>query len=219
MRISACLSSPNSGPPFRTEYSLCAPVKHPKRGGYSVRNRKLSIPDGYVLNVFEAVFFMIIIVFFSVISFWCFEKIVKIPSTPKKVVLESAVIHKGLWEASKTTSYLYLRVGQGDDEYDYVIEASSRDVQYLDLSRSRKLWVAVEPDRSKRFVWGVYNSELELLISRQDILMWALQNNISNYFIIFTWSIGSLYLLFLIFRNGIWNRFLAKRIARENRAG
>jgi hypothetical protein len=135
------------------------------------------------------------------------------------VVLESAVIHKGLWEASKTTSYLYLRVGQGDDEYDYVIEASSRDVQYLDLSRSRKLWVAVEPDRSKRFVWGVYNSELDLLISRQDILMWALQNNISNYFIIFTWSIGSLYLLFLIFRNGIWNRFLAKRIARENRAG
>jgi hypothetical protein len=167
--------------------------------------------------VFEIVFFIVVIMYFSVVSFWCFEEIVEIPSAPEKVVLENAVIHKGLSEASRTTSYLYLRVGKGNDTYDHVIEVSSRDIQHLDFSKSRELWVAVESDRSTQFVWGVYDDRLGVLISRQDILGWALQNNISNYFIVFTWSVGSIYLLFLLFRNGVWNRFVAKKIARKNR--
>lgn len=56
------------------------------------------------------------------------------------------------------------------------------------------------------------------MISRKDILQWARFDNIKNYLTIVTSSVLSLYLLLLIFRNGFWNRFVAKRKACENRA-
>ncbi|MFL1528302.1 hypothetical protein [Pseudomonas sp. O230] len=183
-----------------------------------MRNKILSIPDGHVLSTFEIVFLIIILFYFSVISFHYFGRIVEIPLVPKKVVLKSAFVYRSISEVSKTTSNLYLRIGPDDEAYEYVIEASTRAVKHLDFSKSRKLWVAVEPDRSKRFIWGVYDDELGLLISRKDILEWAQYSNSVNYFLIVTLGIGFLYLLFVLFKNGVWNRLLAKRIARENRS-
>lgn len=182
-----------------------------------MRYKALSIPDGYVLTVFEVVFFVAILVCFFCLSLYQFYRVVEIPLTPKKVVLENAFVYREVSEASKTTSNLYFRVGSGDEAYDYVIEASSRDIKHLGFSKSRKLWVAVEPDRSKRFVWGVYDNELTLLVSRQDIVRWAKSDNIKNYLKIFILYASSLCLLFWLLRNGIFNRFLAKRITRENR--
>ena len=182
-----------------------------------MRNKIFSIPGGYVLSVFEIVFLIIVLLYFSVVIFYQFGKVVEIPSAPKKIVLERASICRDILEVSKTTSSLYLRVGSNDEEYDYVVEASTQDIRRLDLDKSRKLWVAVGPDRNKRFIWGVYDDELGLLISRKDILQWVQYSNSANYFVIITWGFLSLYLLFVLFKYGIWNRFLAKRTACENR--
>lgn len=182
-----------------------------------MRDSAMAIPDGYVLTVFEII--ILIIIFLCVVggSLYHFYRLVEIPLTPRKVVLESAFVNREVSGGSKTTSNLYLTVGSDNEAYDYVIEASTRDIEHLSFNKSRKLWVAVEPDRGKRFVWGVYDNELALLIGRQDILQWAKYRNSKNYFIIFTWGFGSLYLLFVLINNGIWNRILAKRIAHENR--
>jgi hypothetical protein len=77
----------------------------------------------------------------------------------------------------------------------------------------------VDSDRNKKFVWGIYDENGVVLISRKEILQWAKSNNSANYFAVITWSVLSLYLLFLIFRYGVWNRIFAKRIEHENRAG
>jgi hypothetical protein len=187
-------------------------------GSCGVGYKIFDVPSGYVPSVFEIVFLVIIMMFFSVVSLWHVGKVIEIPSVPRVVVLERAFICGDISKASKITSNLYLRVGPDDEAYDYVIEASTQDIQRLDLGKSRKLWVAVEPDRSKRFVWGVYDNELGLLISRKDILEWVQYSNSANYFVIVTWGFLSLYLLFVLFKHGIWNGFLAKRIACENRA-
>lgn len=178
----------------------------------------ISIPDGYVLTVLEIVFLMIILVCFFCGALYHFYRVVEIPLTPRKVVLESAVVYRDVSVASKTTSNLYLRIGSVDETYHYVIEASTRDIKHLAFSKSRKLWVAVEPQRNKRFVWGVYDNELTLLISRQEIVGWAVSGNMKKYLIIFILYISCLCLLFWLLRNGIFNRFLAKGIAHENRS-
>lgn len=161
---------------------------------------------------------MIVFLLFSIFSFYIFNKIIDISLVPRRIVLEDAFIYRSLSEASRTRSYLYLRVGLGDYVYDHVMQVSSRDIRHLDLSESRKLWVAVDSGRNNRFVWGVYDNDGGLMISRKDILQWARFDNIKNYLTIVTSSVLSLYLLLLIFRNGFWNRFVAKRKACENRA-
>lgn len=148
---------------------------------------------------------------FSFFSCWIFSKVIDVPAVPEKFVLEDAFIYRGLSKASKTTSYLYLRVGLDDEAYNYIIEVSNRDIGHLDLSSLRKLLVAVDSDRKKHFVWWIYDENGVVLISRKEILQWVKSNNSANYFTVFTWSVLSLYLLFLIFRYGIWNRVLAKR--------
>ena len=180
--------------------------------GYKISD----IPKGYVLSVFEIIFSIIIFIFLFVVSMHHFGRLVEIPSAPRKVVLKSAFIYRNISTISKTTSNLYLRVGQGDETYDYIIEASTREVQHLDLRKPRKLWVAVEPDSSKKFVWGVYDDELGLIISRAKIQQWSRQNNFSNYAVIVTWGVLSVFMLYLLIKYGVWNRFLAKRNAREN---
>ncbi|MBV6827263.1 hypothetical protein [Pseudomonas sp. PD9R] len=182
-----------------------------------MRYNAIFIPDGYVLTTLEIIFLIIISLCLVGGSFYHFYKLVEIPLAPKKVVLESAFVNRNVSGGSKTTSNLYLTVGPGNERYDYVIEASTRDIEHLGFNKSRKLWVAVEQDRRKRFVWGVYDNELTLLIDRQDILQWAKYSNFKNYFIIFSWGFSSLYLLFLLINNGVWNRVLAKRIAHEYR--
>lgn len=183
-----------------------------------MRYKMYDIPSNYVPSAFEVVFLVVILMYLLFFSFYHLGQVIKIPSVPKRVVLESAFIYRDVSAFSKTTSNVYLRVGSDDEAYDHIVKASTRDVQHLDLKKSRKLWVAVEPDRTTRFVWGVYDNELGLLISRQEILEWAQYRNSVNYFVVVTWSAGSLFLLFLLLKHGIWNRFLAKRIARENRA-
>lgn len=187
-------------------------------GSCGVLYKIFDVSSDYVPSIFEIVFTIIILIFLSGVSFYHIGEVVEIPSTPKKVVLESAFIYRDVSSASKSTSNLYLRVGPDGDAYDHVVEAATRDIQHLDLKGARKLWVAVEPDRTKRFVWGVYDNELGLLISRQKILEWAQDRNSINYFVVVSWGFLSLYLLFVLLKHGVWNRFLAKRIARENRA-
>lgn len=183
-----------------------------------MRYKIFDVPSDYVPSVFEVVFSVVILMYLLFVSFYHLGQVKEIPSIPKRVVLENAFIYRDISAVSKTTSNVYLRVGPDDDAYDHIIEASTRDVQHLDLKKSRKLWVAVEPDRSKRFVWGVYDNELGLLISRQEILEWAQYRSSVNYFVVVTWGFLSLYLLFVLLKHGVWNRYLAKRIARENRA-
>lgn len=182
-----------------------------------MRYKALLIPDGYVLTAFEVVFLVTILMCLCGGSVYHLYKVIEIPPAPRKVVMESAFLYKNVLGSSKNTSSLYLRVGSDHDAYNYVIEASTRDIKHLAFSKSRKLWVAVESGRSKRFVWSVYDNELALLVSQQDVMRWARSNNIKNYLIVFILYASSLCLLFWLLRNGIFNRFLAKRIARENR--
>ena len=182
-----------------------------------VRNKFFPVPAGYVSSVFEIVFCVIVLLLYLVFSLYIYSRLIDVPSVPDKLVMKDAFVYRGLSQASKTTSFLYLRVGADDAAYKYVIEASNRDVMYTDFDKPRKLWVAVDSDQSKKFVWGVYDDNYGLLISRQDILRWASSVNVDNYFMLSLMFISSLYFLYIIFLTGIWNRCTAKRIARENK--
>ena len=175
-----------------------------------MRDKVLLVSGRYVASVSETVFCLFTFLLFSFSTFYFFSRVVETPLVPRKFVLEEAYIYKDLSDASKSTSYLYLRVGRDDEAYNYIIEASSRDLRHLDLSKSRKLLVAVDSTRSNQFVWGVYDEEGVIMISRKDILQWVDSNNAANYFTVFAFSGLSLYLLMLIVRNGIWNRFWRK---------
>ncbi|MCP1421109.1 hypothetical protein J3D47_005352 [Pseudomonas laurylsulfativorans] len=182
-----------------------------------MRNKFFPAPVGYVSGAFEIVFCVIVLLFYLVFSLHIYSKLIDVPPVPGKLIMKDAFLYRGLSQASKTTSFLYLRVGADDATYKYIIEASSRDVVYANFDRPRKLWVAVESDRSKKFVWGVYDDDFGLLISRQDILRWANSVNIDNYFILSLVFISSLYFLYIIFWTGVWNRCAAKRVACENK--
>lgn len=186
--------------------------------GYGVRFKIFDIPSDYVPGVFEIIFSIVIVVYLSVVSLWHLGKVIEIPPVPKKVVLESAVVYRDVSTASKTMSKLYLRIGPVDEAYNHIVDASTQDIKSFDFNKSRKLWVAVESDRSKRFVWGVYDSDLGLLISRKDIVEWAQYNNSTNYFVFATWFALSLLMLFMLFKHGLWNRFLARRMTHEDRS-
>jgi hypothetical protein len=182
-----------------------------------VRNKFFPVPVGYVSSVFEIVFCAIVLLLYVVFSIYIYSKLIDVPPVPDKLVMKEAFVYRGLSQASKTTSFLYLRVGAGDAAYKYIIEASSRDIVYANFDKSQKLWVAVDSDRSKKFVWGVYDDNYGLLISRQDILRWIHSVNVDNYFILSLMFISSLYFLYIIFWTGVWNRCAAKRMACENK--
>ena len=185
--------------------------------GLGVRNKFFPVPVGYVSSAFEVAFCVIVLLLYLVFSFYIYSKLIEVPPVPDKLVMENAFLYRGLSQASKTTSFLYLKVGSDDAAYKYIIEASNRDVVYADFDRSRKLWVAVDSDRSKKFVWGVYDDNYRLLISRQDILRWVGSVNIDNYFILFLMFISSMYFIYIILWAGVWNRCAEKRKACENK--
>lgn len=141
----------------------------------------------------------------------------EIPSSPESLVMENAYIYRDVSQ-SRNDSYLYLKVGLGDDAYNYTIVARSSDIRHLDLRKSRKLWVAVDSDRSKQFVWWIYDFDNKFIISRKEILGWMGRYNSRNYFVAILGVVSSLYLLLIIVRNGVWNRVVAKRKAHESRA-
>ena len=182
-----------------------------------MRVKMRDIPAGYLSGFFESVFLIVLMIGFSFFAFFHLDKVMKIPSPPKKTILEKAFIYRDVSMVSKTTSKLFLTVGTGGHAYDYVIEASTRDIQFLDFNKSRMLWVAVEADRRRRFVWAIYDDGLGLLISRQEILAWMQYRNTVNYSVVAVSGVGTLCLFYLVFRYGFWNRLLAKRMARENR--
>lgn len=182
-----------------------------------MRRENPSIAPGYVASNFEIAFTLIVFLSIVFASFWLLSTLKDIPLLPDSVILESAYIYKGVSEASKTTSNLYLRVGSGDDAYNYILEVPTTGVRHLDLNKSRTLLVAVDLNKNGRFIWGVYDSDRRLMISGKDILQWTKSDNNSIYLIVLSWAILSLYLLLIIVRNGIWNRVLAKRKAHANR--
>jgi len=185
--------------------------------GQGVRNKFFPVPAGYVSSVFEIVFCAIVLLLYFAFFLYIYSKLIDVPPVPDKLVMKEAFVYRDLSQASKTTSFLYLRVGVDEAAYKYIIEASSRDVVCANFGESRKLWVAVDSDRTKKFVWGVYDYNYDLLISRQDILRWASSVNIGNYFILSLMFISSLYFIYIIFWTGVWNRFSAKRMACENK--
>jgi hypothetical protein len=180
-----------------------------------VRAKNLYIPPGYIAGVGEVVLLLFLFVGLVVASIFMYGEIQEIPPLPERLVMEKAYLYRDVSQ-SRTTSSLYLRVGLGEDAYNYIIEASASDIQHLNLRKGKKLWVAVDSDRTKRFVWWIYDVDTNLLISRKDILLWIRSNNIGCYFVLIGWSIILSYLLFIIVRNGIWNRVVAKRRAYEN---
>ncbi|SDQ07750.1 hypothetical protein SAMN04490195_0266 [Pseudomonas moorei] len=160
-------------------------------------------------------FLLFLFVGLVVASIFMYGEIQEIPPLPERLVMEKAYLYRDVSQ-SRTTSSLYLRVGLGEDAYNYIIEASASDIQHLNLRKGKKLWVAVDSDRTKRFVWWIYDVDTNLLISRKDILLWIRSNNIECYFVLIGWSIILSYLLLIIVRNGIWNRVVAKGRAYEN---
>ncbi|MHA6128543.1 hypothetical protein ACX3YD_20570 [Pseudomonas fluorescens group sp. PF-1] len=181
-----------------------------------VRAKNLYIPPEYIAGVGEVVLLLFLFVGLVVASIFMYGGIQEIPPLPERLVMENAYLYRDVSQ-SRATSSLYLRVGLDEDAYNYIIEASASDIQHLNLRKGQKLWVAVDSDRTKRFVWWVYDVDTNLLISRKDILLWIRSNNIGCYFVLVGWSIILSYLLLVIVRNGIWNRVVAKRRAYENR--
>ena len=181
-----------------------------------VRAKNLYIPPEYIAGVGEVVLLLFLFVGLVVASIFMYGEIQEIPPLPERLVMEKAYLYRDVSQ-SRATSSLYLRVGLGEDAYNYIIKAYTSDIQHLELSKAQKLWVAVDSDRTKRFVWWVYDADTNLLISRKDILLWIRSNNIGCYFVLVGWSIILSYLLLVIVRNGIWNRVVAKRRAYENR--
>ncbi|MDF9776855.1 hypothetical protein [Pseudomonas baetica] len=184
-----------------------------------MRAKDLYIPPGYVAGVGEIVFCVAVFFFLVFASAYMLGDVKEIPSLPGRLVMENAYIYRDVSQ-SKNDSYLYLylKVGLDDDAYYYTIVARSSDLRHLDLRKSRKLWVAVDSDRSKRFVWWVYDFDNKLIISRKEILDWIKYYNGGNYFVAILGAVSSLYLLLIIVRNGVWNRVVAKRKAHESRA-
>jgi hypothetical protein len=181
-----------------------------------VRAKNLYIPPGYIAGVGEIIFCVIIFLFLVFVSAYMVGDVKKIPPLPERLVMESAYIYRDVSQ-SRTDSYLYLRVGLGDDAYNYTIVARSSDVSHLDLRKSRRLWVAVDLDRSQRFVWWIYDFDSELIVSRKEILDWVGRYNSRSYFVAILGAVSSLCLLLMIVRNGVWNRVVAKRKAHESR--
>ncbi len=185
--------------------------------GGCMRAKDLCIPPGYVAGAGEIVFCVIVFSFLVFASTYMLGRVKEIPPLPERLVMESAYIYRDVSQ-SKADSYLYLRVGLGDDAYKYTIVARSSDVLHLDLRKSRRLWVAVDPDRSKRFVWWIYDFDTNLIIGRKEILEWINYYNNGNYLMAILGAVSSLYLLLIIVRNGVWSRVVAKRKAHESRA-
>lgn len=180
-----------------------------------MRAKNLYIPHDYVAGAGEIFFCVIVFSFLVFASAYMLDDVKEIPPLPERLVMESAYIYRDVSQ-SKADAYLYLRVGLGDDAYKYTVVARSRDVLHLDLRRSQRLWVAVDPDRSKQFVWWVYDFDSNLVISHKEILDWIRHYNSGNYFVVILAAASSLYLLFIIVRNGVWNRVVAKRKAHES---
>ena len=182
-----------------------------------MRVKNLYIPPGYVAGVGEVVFCVVVFFFLVFASAYMLGDVKEIPSLPERLVMENAYIYRDVSQ-SKNDSYLYLKVGLDDGAYNYTIVARSSDLRHLDLRKSRKLWVAVDSDRSKRFVWWIYDFDNKLIISRKDILDWIRRYNGRSYFVAILGAVSSLYLLLIIVRNGVWNRVVAKRKVHESRA-
>lgn len=181
-----------------------------------MRIKKIFPSARYVASGFEIVLCLIMFLSLVVASVVLFGKIKEVPAFPRDLIFENAFIYKEVSQ-SRSTSYLYLRVGLEEGAYDYAIEAFSQDVRGLDLKRSKKLLVAVDSDRNKRFVWGVHDEGGALLISSQKILEWEKHYRFGLCFLIFAWSAVSLYFLLVIVRHGIWSRIAEKRVVHENR--
>ncbi|MNG33191.1 hypothetical protein D3C84_1193880 [compost metagenome] len=81
-----------------------------------MRAKNLYIPPGYIAGVGEIIFCLIIFLFLVFVSAYMVGDVKKIPPLPERLVMESAYIYRDVSQ-SRTDSYLYLRVGLGDDAY------------------------------------------------------------------------------------------------------
>jgi hypothetical protein len=80
-----------------------------------------------------------------VASIFMYGEIQEIPPLPERLVMENAYLYRDVSQ-SRATSSLYLRVGLGEDAYNYIIEASASDIQHLNLRKGKNcglLWIQI----------------------------------------------------------------------------
>lgn len=93
----------------------------------------------------------------------------------------------------------------------------SRDVQYLNVYKSKKVWVAVDSESNSPFVWWVYDDELMLMATKQQIIWSARYGNGGKYLMAFLSGLSIAHFLYVLGVGGVWNKFFIRGGGDENR--
>ena len=183
-----------------------------------MKKQSMYIPLDYVATRVDLVMMVLSGLLILGLGLMMWNARVEVPLEPKKLVLRSAyVTHPLDW--SRSSAFLYFTVGQDEGGYKYKVEFSTGDAKLLDVREHEKLWVAVDAKGENEFVWAVYDDELRLMVSRQQIEWWVRYNNGGNYLAVVLSCLALSYCGFFIFRCGIWNRYYCRRKVDDKRGG
>lgn len=161
---------------------------------------------GYVASPGELLVMFFGCLLFLGLGFMMWNALVEVPPVPKKLVLRGAYATQSL-SVSKAKASLYFNVLQDQGYYKYEIDFYHGDVGELNVYKFKKLWVAVDLEGVSQFFWAVYDDEFRLIMSRQQIENWARVGNVLHYSMISFACLAVGYLLFAMFRYGVWNRY------------
>jgi len=174
------------------------------------------MPPGYVATRMDLVAMVFGCLLMFGIGFMMWNERVEVPPVPKKMVLRSAYVTQPL-SGSKSSAYLYFNVERGESYYKYRIDFPSYEAELLDVRKHKKLWVAVDAGSDNEFVWAVYDDELLLMMSRQQITQWARVNNFRSYIMVAYSGLAIGYFVFFILRYGIFNRSCHRKVFNDDR--
>lgn len=172
------------------------------------------IPLDYVATRVDLVVMVIGCLLMFVFGLIMWNALVEVPPVPKKLVLRSAyVTHPLDW--SKSSAYLYFNVERGEGDYKYRVVFLNNEARLLDVYKDKKLWVAVDASSDNRFVWAVYDDELRLMMSRQQIELWLRHKNGGSYLAIILSCLALGYYGFVMVRCGIWNKYCCGEVVND----
>ena len=166
-------------------------------------------PAAYVSKPAERVVFFFIGLALAGVVIFTWNGIVDVPSAPKHLVLRSAQVTHPL-SISKGQVYLYLRVGSEDGGYKHRLEMVHNNAMRLNVCKGDSIWVALDADSSNPFVWGIYDDELKLLVSRQQIEWGQRYINGGYYFIVFWFGLSAIGCLYFLVRE-VWNEYFFRK--------
>ena len=175
-----------------------------------VERSPLYISPGYVAGPGELVVLFAGCLVMLGLMFLMLNDVIDVPPVPQELVLQRAHVTQPL-DSSRSTAYLYIKVGGGEDSYDYVIRMFNDDAQSLNVKKFQALWVGVDPHGDSRFVWSLYDDRLKLMLGEQSIVDKAVYDCYSNWFMAVVWFLGFCWCAFNMLRCGIWNRYYYKR--------